>query len=90
MPLAGPGLFTAAIFNFVSIWNEFLLAKLIVSNDALKTLPLGVMNIRFSMQYTADWSALFAAVVIVIIPNFLVFLVLSERIMAGLTLGSNR
>lgn len=90
MPLAGPGLFTAAIFNFVSIWNEFLLAKLIVSNDALKTLPLGVMNIRLSMQYTADWSALFAAVVIVIIPNFLVFLVLSERIMAGLTLGSSR
>jgi len=90
MPLAGPGLFTAAIFNFVSIWNEFLLAKLIISDDTLKTLPLGVMNIRYSMQYTADWSALFAAVVIVIIPSFLAFLLLSERIMAGLTLGSSR
>ncbi len=90
MPLAGPGMFTAAIFNFVSMWNEFLLAKLIVSNDALKTLPLGVMSIRSSMQYTADWSGLFAAVVIVILPNFLAYLLFSDRIMAGLTLGSNR
>ena len=90
MPLAGPGLFTAAIFNFVSIWNEFLLAKLIINTDALKTLPLGVMSIRSSMQYTADWSGLFAAVVIVIIPNFLAYMLFSERIMAGLTLGSSR
>jgi ABC-type glycerol-3-phosphate transport system permease component len=90
MPLAGPGLFTAAIFNFVSMWNEFLLAKLIINSDVMKTLPLGVMSIRSSMQYTADWSGLFAAVVIVIIPNFLAYVLFSERIMAGLTLGSNR
>lgn len=90
MPLAGPGMFTAAIFNFVSMWNEFLLAKLIVTTDVLKTLPLGVMSIRSSMQYTADWSGLFAAVLIVIIPNFVAYLVFSDRIMAGLTLGSSR
>jgi ABC-type glycerol-3-phosphate transport system permease component len=90
MPLAGPGLFTAAIFNFVSMWNEFLLAMLIINTDSLRTLPLGVMNIRYSMQYTADWAALFAAVVIVIVPNFLIYLALSDRIMAGLTLGSGR
>jgi ABC-type glycerol-3-phosphate transport system permease component len=90
MPLAGPGLFTAGIFNFISMWNEFLLAMLIINDDNLRTLPLGVMNIRFSMQYTADWAALFAAVVIVIIPSFLIYLALSERIMAGLTLGAGK
>ncbi len=90
MPLAGPGLFTAAIFNFVSIWNEFLLAMLIINSDKLRTMPLGVYNIRFTMQYTADWAGLFAAVVIVIIPSFVLYLLLSERIMAGLTLGSNK
>jgi ABC-type glycerol-3-phosphate transport system permease component len=87
MPLGAPGLITAAIFNFISIWNEYLLAMLIISDDGLRTLPLGVMNIRYSMQYTADWSALFAAVVIVIIPNFLLYVLLSDRIMSGLTLG---
>lgn len=90
MPMAGPGIFTAAIFNFVSIWNEFLLALLIVNNDKVRTLPLGVYNIRFTMQYTADWAGLFAAVVIVIIPSFLVYVLLSERIMAGLTLGASK
>jgi len=90
LPLAGPGLFTAAIFNFISMWNEYLLAMLIVTSDTLRTMPLGVMSIRYSMQYTADWSGLFAAVVIVIIPSFLVYITLSERVMAGLTLGSGK
>jgi ABC-type glycerol-3-phosphate transport system permease component len=90
LPLAGPGLSTAAIFNFVSMWNEFLLAMLIINNDKLRTMPLGIMNIRYSMQYTADWAALFAAVVIVIIPNFLIYLALSDRVMSGLTLGASK
>jgi len=42
------------------------------------------------MQYTADWAALFAGVVIVLIPNFLVYLALSERVMSGLTLGMSK
>jgi ABC-type glycerol-3-phosphate transport system permease component len=90
MPLAGPGLFTAAIFNFVTIWNEFLLALLIINNDKLRTMPLGIYNIRYTMQYTADWSGLFAAVVIVLIPSFIIYVLLSERIMSGLTLGSGK
>jgi ABC-type glycerol-3-phosphate transport system permease component len=90
LPLAGPGLFTAAIFNFISIWNEYLLAMLIINQDNLRTMPIGVMAIRYSMQYTADWSGLFAAVVIVIIPSFLLYVLLSERVMAGLTLGSGK
>ena len=69
---------------------EALLVMLIINNDKLRTMPLGVMHIRYSMQYTADWAGLFAAVVIVIIPSFLVYLVLSEKVMAGLTLGSGK
>jgi len=90
MPLGAPGLITAAIFNFISIWNEYLLAMLLINVDKLRTLPLGVMNIRYSMQYTADWSALFAAVVIVIIPNFLLYIFLSDRLISGLTLGAGK
>jgi ABC-type glycerol-3-phosphate transport system permease component len=90
MPLGAPGLITAAIFNFISIWNEYLLAMLLINTDKLRTLPLGVMNIRYSMQYTADWSALFAAVVIVIIPNFLLYIFLSDRLISGLTLGASK
>jgi N-acetylglucosamine transport system permease protein len=90
LPLAGPGIFTAAIFNFISMWNEFLLAMIIINKDELRTMPLGLLNIRYTMQYTADWSGLFAAVVIVILPSLLIYLLLSEKVMAGLTLGAEK
>jgi ABC-type glycerol-3-phosphate transport system permease component len=90
MPIATPGLFTAAIFNFVMIWQEFLLAQLLISSDANKTLPVGLMGLRQTMQYNGNWSAMFAAVMIIVIPSFIVFVALSNRIMAGLTLGAGK
>jgi len=90
LPLASPGLLTAAILNFVIIWNEFLLALLIISKAALRTMPLGIYGLRYSMQYTADWSALFAGLVIITVPNFLFYILFSDRIASGLTLGSSR
>lgn len=90
LPLAAPGLLTAVILNFVTIWNEFLLALLIIKTDALRTMPLGIYGLRYSMQYTADWAALFAAVVIVVVPNFIFYLLFSDRITSGITLGSTK
>src|SRR5207302_1000413 len=55
LPLAGPGLITAAIFNFVGIWNEFLLALFTINTDSHRTVPIGVLNIRAAMQFTSDW-----------------------------------
>lgn len=90
MPIATPGLFTAAIFNFVITWQEFLLAQLLINSDQNRTLPVGLLNLRQTMQYGAEWSAMFAAVLIVVVPSFIVFVALSERIMAGLTLGAGK
>jgi ABC-type glycerol-3-phosphate transport system permease component len=90
LPLSTPGLMTAVILNFVTIWNEFLLALLIISRDTLKTMPLGIYGLRFSMQYTADWAALFAGIVIVVVPNLLFYIIFSDRITSGLTLGSEK
>lgn len=90
MPIATPGLFTAAIFNFVIIWQEFLLAQLLINSDANRTLPVGLLNLRQTMQYSSEWSAMFAAVLIVVIPSFIVFVLLSDRIMSGLTLGAGK
>ena len=90
LPLSAPGLLTAAILNFVLIWNEFLLALLIIKKDALRTMPLGLYSLRYSMQYTADWAALFAGVAIVILPNYIFYLLFSDRISSGITLGSGK
>jgi ABC-type glycerol-3-phosphate transport system permease component len=90
LPLSSPGLMTAVILNFITIWNEFLLALLIINRDTLKTMPLGIYGLRFSMQYTADWAALFAGIVIVVIPNLLFYIIFSDRIASGLTLGAEK
>ncbi len=90
LPLSSPGLMTAVILNFVSIWDEFLLAMLIIKNDAFKTMPIGIYGLRMSMQYTADWSALFAGIVIVLVPNLIFYILFSDRIASGLTLGAEK
>ncbi len=88
LPLSQPGLIATAIFNFVGTWSEYLLALILITGDKNRTLPLGIYNLRTAMQYTADWTGLFAGVVIVMIPSIVAFALLSERIMSGLTLGA--
>ncbi|MGC3955444.1 MAG: carbohydrate ABC transporter permease [Propionicimonas sp.] len=90
MPIATPGLFTAAIFNFVTMWQEYLLTSLLITSDENRTLPVGLMGMRQSLQYSGDWAAMFAGVVIVVVPSLVVFVLLSNRIMSGLTMGTGK
>ena len=87
-PLAAPGLATAAIFQFLGVWNEYQFALVFLTNEKLKTLPVGLYNLSVSQQYAANWSALFAGIAILCLPTFLIFVILQERIVAGLTVGA--
>lgn len=88
LPLASPGLVTAAVFNFVTLWKEYLLALILLINPDLRTLSLGMYNLKTTMTYTADWTALFAGVVIMMVPSLIVYLLLQRFIIEGLTLGA--
>ena len=88
LPLGRPGIITAAIFNFISLWNEFLLALTFLQENALFTLPVGIFGLQTSMQYTGNWVALFAGFVIVFVPTLIIFVFLSRQIIEGLTLGA--
>jgi N-acetylglucosamine transport system permease protein len=90
LPLASPGIITAAIFNFIGLWNEYMLALVMINDQDKRTLSLGLYGLQGSMQYTADWVGLFAGVVIVMVPTFILFLVLSERVIEGITLGATK
>ena len=79
---------TAAIFNFISLWNEFLLALTFINNSDRYPLSVGLYALQGSMQYTGDWVALFAALVVVTVPTLLIYLVLSRQIIEGLTMGA--
>ena len=87
-PLAQPGIVTAAIFNFIFLWNEYMLALVFLSSPNNRTISLGLYSIQSAMQYTADWAGLFSAVVIVMLPTTIIYFILSEKVMSGITLGA--
>ena len=88
LPLASPGLITVAIFNFVAIWNEYALALVFIQDEARMPLARGLYSIASSMIYTGNWVGLFAAVVIVMVPSIIVYILLSERLIEGITAGA--
>jgi N-acetylglucosamine transport system permease protein len=88
LPLARPALVTAAIFNFLGIWNEYLFALVLISSERLRTLPLGLANLLMVTHYENDWGALFAGLVMVMIPTVLVYSLLQGQITKGITVGA--
>lgn len=86
-PLAQPGIVTVTIFNFINIWNEYFLSLIFANSDQLRPVAVGLYSMINSMKYTGDWPGMFAAVVIVFMPTFLLYIFLSEKIIAGVTAG---
>jgi N-acetylglucosamine transport system permease protein len=88
MPLAKPGLVTAAIFNFLGLWNEYLFALVFVNSAEKKTLPLGLASVSLQAQYKTDYGLMFAGLVIVLIPTLAVYLLLQRQLTRGITVGA--
>ena len=86
-PMAQSGLVTVSIFNFINIWNEYFISLLIASRNETKPVAVGLYGMINSMKYTGDWAGMFAAVVIVFLPTFLLYIFLSEKIIGGVTGG---
>lgn len=88
LPLSQPGLVTVTIFNFVNLWNEYFWALIFVNSPEKRTLSIGLEALLQSMRYTGDWAGLFASVMIVVVPTLILYIFLSEKIVAGITAGA--
>ena len=86
VPLAAPGVFTAAILTFIYSWNEFFFALLIMTETEMQTLPVGIA--LFPGEYTMPWGEISAASTISTIPLIIMALLFQKRIIAGLTAGA--
>lgn len=86
-PLIQPAVVTVTIFNFMSVWNEFFMALIFATSTETTPVGVGLLQIVNAMKYTGDYGGLFAAVIIVFLPTFLLYIILSERIIAGVTGG---
>jgi len=87
-PLAQPGIITVGIFNFIVLWNEFFIALIFANTSELRPLAVGLYTMVQSMRYIGDWAGMFSAVVIVFVPTFILYLFLSQKIIAGVTGGA--
>jgi N-acetylglucosamine transport system permease protein len=87
-PLVQPGIITVSIFNFITIWNEYFMSLIFANKAAVRPVAVGLYNMIQSMRYTGDWGGMFASVVIVFLPTFVLYILLSEKIIAGVTAGA--
>lgn len=91
LPMARSGLIAVAIFNFIALWNEYLFALVFIHDETLRTLPLGLAALSMQTQYRSvsiDAGVLFAGLVIVMLPTLIVYLLLQQRLIKGITLGA--
>ncbi|GIE35977.1 sugar ABC transporter permease [Actinoplanes italicus] len=91
MPMAKSGLVSITIFNIVGQWNQYLLPLVIMQGQGAEekwVLTQGIANISTQAGYHAEWSTLFAALTLSIIPMIIVYAVFQRQIQAGLTAGA--
>ncbi len=86
LPLSTPALAIVFLFNFMQAWNDYLLARVLLSNATeIWTWPLGLQSLQG--QFTTAWGQFSAASILVMIPVVALFLYSSKWLISGLTLG---
>jgi arabinogalactan oligomer/maltooligosaccharide transport system permease protein len=86
LPLSTPSLAIVFLFNFMTAWNEFILAQVLLKSAEHLTWPLGLYS--FIKQFDTEWGAYSAASVLIMLPVLALFLYSSKWLLSGLTLGS--
>ena len=85
-PLAKPGLATGAILQFLTSWNEFMFALILTKSTSVRTLPLALNY--FTSQFSFNYTAMFAALTMVILPSIIIYILLQEQITSSMVEGS--
>lgn len=86
LPLAAPALVISALFSFMAAWSEYLVAAVLIQDQSLFTLPLGLKTYQSAME--TSWGLYAAGAIMVSLPVVILFLILSRWLISGLTLGS--
>ncbi|MGJ6980788.1 carbohydrate ABC transporter permease [Aestuariimicrobium soli] len=85
LPVAWPGIATVAINTFIMAWEEYLFARVLVTDDNLKTVQVGLAN--FFGEFTTRWDLVMAASVLASVPTIVLFAIAQKRLVGGLAVG---
>jgi ABC-type glycerol-3-phosphate transport system permease component len=88
IPVGWPAIFTTMTLNFIILWNEFLFAVVLLTDDDKRTLPLGIMHFMGSHQLDVGMAA--TGLMIAILPVIVVYAFFSETMIKGMTAGAVR
>ncbi|HEU5244696.1 MAG TPA: carbohydrate ABC transporter permease [Gaiellaceae bacterium] len=88
LPLVAPGLVATSVFTFITVWNEFIFANVLLSSPQNQTITLWLANFTGGSIGTVDWGAIMAASTLIAMPVVIFFLLVQRRIAFGLTTGA--
>lgn len=86
MPMARPSIITVILFNFLSFWNEYIIAMTMLTGEE-KTLPVGLMQLMQAQQAAANYGRLYAGLVIVMLPTLILYMCVQKKLTEGMSLG---
>lgn len=86
LPLSKPGLATGAILQFLTAWNEFMFALILTQSTSVRTLPLALNY--FTSSFSFNFTAMFAALTMAILPSIIIYVVLQEQVNASMVTGA--
>ncbi len=89
LPLMGPGLVATSVFAFITTWNEYIFARVLLNDQSKQTITVWLSYFLGTSRNT-DWGALMAASTLTAIPVVLFFIAIQRRIAFGLTAGAVR
>jgi multiple sugar transport system permease protein len=85
LPLIKPAIFSVALIVFINAWNEYIYALTFMTNDLMRTVPVGIA--LFPSNYELPWGDMAAGSVVVTVPLIIMVLIFQKKIIAGLTTG---
>jgi len=93
LPMARPGLISVGIFNVIGQWNQFLLPVALMQKQSAfdpdrSVLTQGLISLTINSGYKSDWSGLFAAMTMAMLPILVIYVVFQRQVQAGLTAGT--
>ncbi|HET9143729.1 carbohydrate ABC transporter permease [Actinophytocola sp.] len=89
LPMARPGIVSVALFNVLGLWNQYLLPLVLNQGDkSTAVLTEGLAALVAEQGYASDWSALFAGMVIAMLPVLIVYLIFQRRVREGFVAGA--
>ena len=88
LPMARPSIITVILFNFLSFWNEYIIAiTMLTDPKGAKTLPVGLMNLMKAQNAAAQYGRMYAGLVLVMLPTLILYIIVQKKLTQGMTLG---